>query len=149
MLVPFERVRTATAPSNVIRLSCVRLPLMFRPPVVRPKSLLTELRSKAWLSLLAETVTPGTTAPEASLTKPEICALSDCPYNCVEIARARANRHVDITPTGLMLPMANLPVNCSRRPSDPFLARFNQCGPLAGIVRQRERGSQASFLIAD
>ena len=39
MLVPFERVRTATAPSNVIRLSCVRLPLMFRPPVVRPKSL--------------------------------------------------------------------------------------------------------------
>ena len=37
MLVPFERVRTATAPSYVIRLSCVREPLMFSPPVVRSK----------------------------------------------------------------------------------------------------------------
>jgi hypothetical protein len=37
MLVPFERVRTATAPSKVIRLSGVREPLIFKPPVVKPK----------------------------------------------------------------------------------------------------------------
>ena len=37
MLVPLERVRIAGAPSNVIRLSCERAPLMLKPPLSKPK----------------------------------------------------------------------------------------------------------------